>query len=108
MPFVNITKENFSQEVLSSPLPVLVDFWAPWCGYCRRISPVLDIVAGNNLDKLIFGKINVDEQPELEDKFEIMTIPTLLLFLGGKAGEPLVNPGSKAEIDNWLILQGVM
>lgn len=107
MSIINVTKDNFKGEVEAAGKPVLVDFWAPWCGYCKRIMPVVDAVAESYADKLVVGKLNVDENEELEDRFEVMTIPTLLLFKNGKPGEPLVNPGSRAEIDKWLNEQGV-
>lgn len=107
MAIFNVTKENFNNEVEGASKPVLVDFWAPWCGYCKRIMPVVDAVAAQYEDKLIVGKLNVDENEELEDRYEVMTIPTLLLFKNGQAGEPLVNPGSRAEIERWLNEQGV-
>ena len=107
MSIITVTKDNFTSEVQSAGKPVLIDFWAPWCGYCKRLSSVIDTVAGSYEDKLIVGKINVDEHEELEDRFEVMTLPTLLLFKDGKPGEPLVNPGSRSEIDSWLTEQGV-
>ena len=77
MAVVTITKENFEQEVLQSAKPVLLDFWASWCGPCRMLSPVVDEVAEERTDVKV-GKVNVDEQPELAGQFGVMSIPTLL------------------------------
>ena len=98
---ITITKENFESVVLQSKLPVLVDFWAPWCGYCKRLSPVLDQLAQLYDRQLVVGKVDIDTQPELEAQFGIEIIPTLYLFRDGVAGEPIVNPGSKAQIVAW-------
>ena len=72
----NVTKENFKTEVLEAKTPVLVDFWAPWCGYCRRIGPAVDALAAEYAGKVAVGKVNVDEQPELAEQFKVMTIPS--------------------------------
>ena len=83
MAVVTITKENFEQEVLQSAKPVLLDFWASWCGPCRMLSPVVDEVAEERTDVKV-GKVNVDEQPELAERFGVETIPTLMLFQKGR------------------------
>ena len=83
MAVVTITKENFEQEVLQSEKPVLLDFWASWCGPCRMLSPIVDEVAEERTDVKV-GKVNVDEQPELAGEFGVMSIPTLLVFRDGK------------------------
>ena len=98
MEAIVITKENFEEQVLRAEKPVLVDFWAPWCTYCRRIAPAVDQVAGQYGEQMVVGKVNVDEQPELAERFGVETIPTLLVFRNGQAGEPLIAPGSKAQI----------
>ena len=79
MAVITITKENFAQEVLQSEKPVLLDFWASWCGPCRMLSPIVDEVAEERGDVKV-GKVNVDEQPELAGEFGVMSIPTLLVL----------------------------
>lgn len=83
MSVINITKENFQSEVLSSDKPVLLDFWAAWCGPCRMLSPTVDALA-EELDDVKVGKVNVDEQPDLAAQFGIMSIPTLVVMKDGK------------------------
>jgi len=77
MAIINITKEIFEEQILKADQPVLVDFWAPWCTYCRRIAPAFDKIAEQQEDKLVFAKVNVDEAPEIAEKYGIDTIPTL-------------------------------
>ena len=83
MSAINIDRSNFSQEVLQSDKPVLLDFWAAWCGPCRRVSPIIEEIASERADIKVC-KINVDEQPELASQFRIMSIPTLMVVVDGK------------------------
>lgn len=97
MAVVTITKENFEQEVLQSAKPVLLDFWASWCGHCRMLSPIVDEVAEERGDVKV-GKVNVDEQPELAGEFGVMSIPTLLVFEQGKLVRQAVGARPKASV----------
>ena len=97
MAVVTITKENFEQEVLQSAKPVLLDFWASWCGPCRMLSPVVDEVAEERTDVKV-GKVNVDEQPELAGEFGVMSIPTQLVFEQGKLVRQAVGARPKAGV----------
>lgn len=83
MSAIHITKQNFQEEVLKSDKPVLLDFWASWCGPCRMVGPIIDEIANERQDVKV-GKINVDEQPELAAQFQIMSIPTLMVIKDGK------------------------
>ena len=97
MAVITITKENFAQEVLQSAKPVLLDFWASWCGPCRMLSPIVDEVAEERTDVKV-GKVNVDEQPELAGEFGVMSIPTLLVFEQGKLVRQAVGARPKAGV----------
>ena len=90
------------REQLAENAPVLVEFYAPWCVYCRRIGPALDKVAAGNAGRLVVGKINIDDEPELADREQIEVVPTLVLYHGGEAIGSMVAPDSKARIDEFL------
>ncbi|WP_040196341.1 thioredoxin [Candidatus Soleaferrea massiliensis] len=102
MSVVSITKENFEQEVMNTDVPVLVDFWAPWCGPCRMVSPLVDQVAEELIGKAKVGKINVDEQPELASSFNVMSIPTLVVLKDGKVVKISVGAKGKDQIKEML------
>ena len=97
MAVVTITLENFESEVIKSDKPVLVDFWAPWCGPCRMLSPVVDEIAEEKSDIKV-GKVNVDEQEELAMRFGIMSIPTLIVFKNGEVVKKTMGVQPKAAI----------
>ena len=97
MAVITITKENFEAEVLKSAQPVLLDFWAAWCGPCRMLSPVVDEVAEERSDVKV-GKVNVDEQPDLAAQFGVMSIPTLLVFQNGQLVNQAVGARPKSGV----------
>lgn len=97
MSALNITKNNFQEEVLNSEKPVLVDFWASWCGPCRMVIPVIEEIAAESSDIKVV-KINVDEEPELAAQFQVMTIPTLMVIKNGEVVNRSVGAKSKKQI----------
>ncbi|WP_018291570.1 thioredoxin [Verrucomicrobium sp. 3C] len=93
-----ITDTNFSQEVAQSTVPVVVDFWAEWCGPCRMVAPVIEELANELSGKVKFGKVNVDQQQDLARRFSIQSIPTLLIFRDGEVRGRQVGAASKSHI----------
>jgi len=94
-----IDDSNFESEVLNSETPVLVDFWAPWCGPCRAIAPVVEELAGSFGDKVRFAKCNVDDNPVTPGKYGIRAIPTLILFKGGEVAEQITGIVAKSKLE---------
>jgi len=99
---VTLSTGNFEQEVAKSQTPVLVDFWAEWCGPCKMIAPVLDELADEKAGQVKIGKVNVDDNQELATRFGIRAIPTLLLFKGGQVKETIVGMTGKKDLEKKL------
>lgn len=102
MALVKITKDNFKANVLDSKVPVLLDFWAPWCGPCRMVAPILETLAEDVSGKAVIGKINVDEELELAQQYGIMSIPTIMVFADGVQKNKIVGFRDKADLRNLL------
>jgi thioredoxin 1 len=99
---VELTDDNFESEVLQSTHPVLVDFWAPWCGPCRQIAPLIDQLAEHYAGKVKVGKINIDDNPQVTNQYGIQSIPTLMVFRGGDVAERFVGMPPKAKLEQAL------
>ncbi|MFH1618667.1 MAG: thioredoxin [bacterium] len=97
-----ITDSNFDAEVLKSAIPVMVDFWAPWCGPCRMLGPLIEELAGEYAGKIKVGKLNTDENPSVAGNFRINSIPTVIFFKDGQAKSHLTGLQSKAELKKQL------
>ena len=102
MSAISVNKNNFNQEVLNSDKPVLMDFWAPWCGPCRMLSPVIDQIADENPGSLKVAKVNVDEESALASQFGVMSIPMLVLIKDGKVLDTSLGAKPKAAVEKWL------
>jgi len=93
-----LTEETFDEEVGSSDLPLMVDFWAEWCGPCRMVAPILEAIAGEHEGRLRIAKVNVDDAPNIARRFEVMSIPTLIIFKDGVAKKRLVGAKGKGQL----------
>ena len=104
---VNLSTSTFDEQVQGADKPVLVDFWAEWCGPCLRVAPVLEEIAGERADQLTIAKVNVDDNPELARRYNVMSIPTMLVFSGGEIAKLLVGAMGKTqllqELDEFLV-----
>ena len=101
MSAINMNKAQFDQ-FMHEEKPVLVDYWAPWCVYCRRIAPAYEKIAEEYGDQLVIGKVNIDEESQLAEAEKIEVIPTLVLYRGGKAVDSIVAPDSKSAIERFI------
>jgi thioredoxin 1 len=99
---ITLTKDNFDEQVLRSELPVLVDYWAPWCGPCRVLGPVVDQIATERASSLNVGKVNVDDNPELADRAGVQGIPTVVLYRDGQPVARSVGAHSKQALEQQL------
>jgi thioredoxin 1 len=99
---LHLTDAEFDDKVLESEVPVLVDFWAPWCGPCRMISPIIEELAKDYDGSVLFAKVNTDENPTVPQRYDVMSIPTLLLFKGGELVDRAVGMRPKPALKQWI------
>ena len=102
MAVLKITSENFEHEVLKAAQPVVIDFWASWCGPCKMFSPIVDEFAEENEGKVKVGKVNIDDEPDLASRFGVMSIPTAILFKNGQAVQSMVGVQPKAKLEEMV------
>ncbi len=100
---ITLTKANFQEEVLKSTMPVLVDFWAPWCGPCRQIAPVVEELAREYAGKAKVGKVNVDDEGDLANRYGVVSIPTLIVFKNGAEAAKKIGAGNKRDLEAFLL-----
>ncbi|MCM8786659.1 MAG: thioredoxin [Candidatus Omnitrophica bacterium] len=99
---INLNRNNFAKEVFESKIPVLVDFWASWCGPCKMVAPHIEELAKEKKDKIKVCKLNVDDEPEIASQFMVMSIPTLMVFKDGKVVDRKVGSLSKYELEKFI------
>lgn len=99
---ISVDQNNFQKNIIDSQKPVLVDFWAPWCGPCRAVAPIIEELAKEYGDKASFAKINVDESPLLASQYGVMSIPTIMIFKSGKPAEQVIGYKPKNELKKML------
>lgn len=103
MAVIEMNAERFKKEIVEGGKPALVEFYAPWCGYCRRIAPAFEKLAEQLADTLLIAKIDIDKEPDLSDEQQIDLVPTLILYDQGRALGSIVNPASKAQIETFIM-----
>lgn len=102
MSSIEVTEATFQQDVLGAAVPVVVDFWAPWCGPCKQIAPALDEIAAGLQGRVQVAKVNVDESPDIAARYGIRTVPTLLVFKDGERVDQKVGAAPKGDLTRWI------